>query len=496
MRILLTFTLTVLLSSLLFSCFDDEKFSSNPSLRLEFSSDTVRFDTVFTTIGTPKQTLKIYNKNKDAVTIGSVKVMNPDVSGFTITVDGSVGDEVHNIDIWGKDSAFMWVAVKVNPLNQDKPVLIRDSIQVSWNGNIHYIQLEALGQDVFIWRGKTIDKDTTLTDKKPFLIYDSLVINKGVTVNIEKNTYMYFHNAAKVKLDGTLRVVGTLEEPVVFRGDRTDWFFSNVPYDRLPGQWDGIVVDSLSFNNYFEHFHFRNSVNGIKFKHSNTSQKKAVFVNSIIHNTKEDGLSAENCKIEAYNSLFSNAAGSTVKLVGGDYYFLHCTLANWMTWISRKKGSYALMIGNATENKNAIPLERCEFINTVISGSVSHEAGLQRAEGNTTALNYKFDHCFIRGTSKDTIEGGEILVNNIWKRADVKFKTIDGKTLYYDFRLDSVSVAKDAADPSYSVISDPSLPVNMQYDMLGNSRLSDGFPDIGCYEWMPYNATFRRKDWY
>ena len=51
----------LVLSSLLFaSCDDDETYTTSPSALLTFSEDTIRFDTVFTTIGSSTQLFKVF----------------------------------------------------------------------------------------------------------------------------------------------------------------------------------------------------------------------------------------------------------------------------------------------------------------------------------------------------------------------------------------------------------------------------------------------------
>lgn len=52
------------------------EYSNDPSYALEFSSDTVLFDTVFTSIGSITLPLKVYNLNEQAVQIESIELMN------------------------------------------------------------------------------------------------------------------------------------------------------------------------------------------------------------------------------------------------------------------------------------------------------------------------------------------------------------------------------------------------------------------------------------
>ena len=56
-------SLCLLVTTWLTGCIDDD-FTTSPSHVLAFSTDTVAFDTVFTTIGTSTRSFRIYNPNK------------------------------------------------------------------------------------------------------------------------------------------------------------------------------------------------------------------------------------------------------------------------------------------------------------------------------------------------------------------------------------------------------------------------------------------------
>jgi len=455
---------------------DDEDFSTDPNLKVNFAVDTVRFDTVFTTFGSATKRIKVYNRNDKSLVFSTIELAGSGESGFRIKVPPYNGNEVHDVELLKKDSMYLLIEVTIDPQDSNSPMLIRDSIRFVYNGNTQYMQLEAFGQDAYVWRGKTIDKDTTLTGEKPFLIFDSLVINKGVTLNIKENARFFFHKYAGVKAYGSINAKGTIDQPIVFRGDRMDNLFTRVPYDRVPGQWEGVVVDSLSFNNHFEYFHLRNSVRGILFEHSNLSETKATFINSIIHNTTSEGINALNCKIEGYNSEFSNSGGAVMKLIGGDYFFLHCTLASYISsyWGIYNKES-ALVVGNITDDDQPAPLIRCEFQNSIIMGPNYSEAREQKSENSAIIFERSFKNCLVRA-SKGSNEGGDI--DNIWNE-DPAFKYVNDErnTYYYNFQLDSISAAKNVANLNYVGI--------WTHDMLGVSRIADEGPDMGCYEWTP-----------
>ena len=138
---------------------------------------------------------------------------------------------------------YIFVEVTVNPTGKDQPLLIQDSIRFNYNSVTQTVLLEACGQDVkLIKGGQTLSEDTQLTAERPYLIYDSLMIDKGVTVNIEEGTIFYMHDKAKIIVDGTVIANGTIEKPIIFRGDRLDFILDDqLPYDRTPGQWGGII---------------------------------------------------------------------------------------------------------------------------------------------------------------------------------------------------------------------------------------------------------------
>ena len=56
---------------------------------LQFSNDTIIFDTVFTTVGSTTHTLKVYNRNNNSVTISSIDLANLNSQGvYRINIDG------------------------------------------------------------------------------------------------------------------------------------------------------------------------------------------------------------------------------------------------------------------------------------------------------------------------------------------------------------------------------------------------------------------------
>src|SRR5690606_16696474 len=64
--------LSAMLMTGLHSCYEEDDFTTDPSDLIEFSTDTLRFDTVFTQIGSATRSMKIYNRNTRPIRISKI----------------------------------------------------------------------------------------------------------------------------------------------------------------------------------------------------------------------------------------------------------------------------------------------------------------------------------------------------------------------------------------------------------------------------------------
>lgn len=454
--------------STFFSSCNDETFSTDSSHLLAFSQDTLSFDTVFTSIGSATAQIKVYNPNKQALKISSIVLANAANSGFKVNVDGEKGTHFSDIEIQGEDSMHIFVEVKINPQNRDNPILMKDSLVFTTNGVQQDVKLLAYGQDVLILKGKTIQKDTLFTSKRPILIYDSLRINEGVKLQCEAGTRLYFHDKASMLVHGTVEAQGTLGAPVLFRGDRLDNLFTNLPYDRVPGQWGGVRFYSSSYQNRLDYVDIHSGEYGILCDSSALDKEKLWLTNSILHNVEGDALNMTSCKAEIANSQITNAGNNCVNLLGGDYIFTHCTLANFFAWDIRS--GVALAYANY-KGKATYPL-KTSFYNCLITGSSSDEVGGSQSDNKAIAFDYHFSHSLINSKEE---AASDRLVSITWAK-EKSFLYIGRADYKYDFRPDSLCKAKN--------IGDIEIARNYPYDLNGRDRLQDGKPDAGCYEWI------------
>lgn len=471
--------IVVLVSSVLFSltgCTDDYHTSSSPNFKLGFSEDTISFDTVFTTIGTPTNQLVIYNKNKYGIKFDAY-LAGGNGSPFKINMDGNSGTTFSDMEIRDNDSAYCFISATLKQQHIAAPTPVTDSlIFILESGIQQQVQIIAYGQDVIILKGKTITSDTLFTSEYPFYIYDSLVVAADAELKIAAGSKLHFHKNAGLTVKGKITAIGNNDSIIEFRGGRTDNLFDDLPYDQLSDQWRGIHLTTESFGNNFEFCDIRNGKYGIKADSSNVEELKIAVLSSKIQNTTGHLLELNNCYTTFGNSLIVNAGGNCININGGRHNFTFCTIANFYLWGSR---SESVAITNKG-NKHPYPLQNAEFTNCIITGTSRNEFATSLSDsinGDTIAVaDYKISHSLVL-TSDTTNKAFEKCVfdnpeNPIW--GIKQFKHIADGDYSYNFKLDSLSTARGIADNIYVQ--------HFTTDINGRTRPMDAPSDAGCYQ--------------
>src|SRR5207237_1897268 len=124
-----------------------DSFITSGDARITTSLDTLKFDTVFTSVGSITQTIKISNPNNQRLLLSSLKLMGSANSAYRININGRAATEAADIEIAAEDSMYLFVSVTINPSTANLPFIVKDSIGISYNGNNKFIQLEAFGQN-------------------------------------------------------------------------------------------------------------------------------------------------------------------------------------------------------------------------------------------------------------------------------------------------------------------------------------------------------------
>jgi len=454
-----------------------EQFLEDGSVKLAFSSDTIMFDTVFTTIGSSTQYLIVHNNENQKIQISSINLAGGPSSNFRINVDGQKGTHFTNVEIAANDSIYIFVEVTVDPNGGNSPMIITDSIVFETNGNQQDVDLVAFGRDAyFIVANKSVGNirykivagehvDTTWTKDKPIVVYGYAVVDSTASLTIEAGTEIYFHSKSGLWIykGGQLKVMGTQAEPVYFQGDRPEAYYKD-----LPGQWDRIWINESDKQSEINYAIIRNSFIGIQTEILTNvmAANKLILKNTIIENVSGAGILSRYYRIDAENISISNCQQYCLALtMGGEYEFRHSTLANYWSYSTRKTPS--VYINNYFEDGNkvihAFDLSKANFINCIVYGNIDEEVVLDNnAQGGQ--FHFKFDHALLK-TQNTTSDPNNWIA--ITKNKDPLFEETDENNLH--LKSNSAAAGKGKAGVS------PPL------DLDGNTR-DASTPDLGAYE--------------
>ena len=144
-----------------------------------------------------------------------------------------------------------------------------------------------------------------------------MTVKEGATLTIAAGTTLYFHQDAALNVAGRLVTQGTAEKNVVLRGDRIDHMFDYLPYDRVPGQWQGVHFTKTSFNNELNYTDIHSAYDGIVCDSSGVEQPKLKLYNSVVHNCQGYGLLTYHNVVDIYNTQLSNVLENCLCVIGG-----------------------------------------------------------------------------------------------------------------------------------------------------------------------------------
>ena len=445
--------LLLLLSALSCTPKEDE-ITTEPSAILSFSSDTVMFDTVFVSKGSVTKRLKVYNPNKNAVRISNITLAGAETSPYNLIINGVETPVATNLELRGNDSLYVLVKVNIDPSAANLPFLVADSILFETNGRRQGVKLVAYGQNAVFHTKKSIGT-TTWTNDLPHVLLDSVLVQEGATLTIEKGTQVVGTNKAVLLINGRLLVQGTPEERVSFSGYRKE-----AEYAVAPGQWEGIRILTKSNGNSIRYADIRNTLYGIRI--GNPGQAGTLIEGCQIQYTYLDGIVAFTSDVKVVNTLITYFGQYGFGgLGGGNYEVLYTTIANYNNPLPRETPAFVIAdYIPGTEIKD-------QALNLKLLNSIVYSDGSETFK----------DEILIDASANATIEiGYSILRTDLYKaifntngnilNKEPEFKDVDKK----DFSLDAASPARDKAKVITGITT----------DLKGNVRSST--PDIGALE--------------
>jgi len=470
------------------SCKKEVGFINEKNTKLQFSEDTVIFDTVFTQVGSATRQLKIYNPYKKKLLVKKIWLAGGANSQFKLNIDGVPGNSASDIELMPNDSLYIFAEVTINPLNVNSPMIVSDSIFFETNENIQDIDLVAWGQDAHYIRPNQYiqglpplniiakeNENITWVNDKPYVIYGYAVVDSSACLNISEGTRVHFakNSGLWIYRYGCINVNGTKAAPVVFQGARLDY-----DYREIAGQWDRIWINEGATSN-INYAEIKNAFIGLQletiFGRDNPDNTQLNLKNTKISNMSAYGIYTKFFNLRASNVLLTNCAETNLALTwGGNYSFRHCTSANFYSSGTQRQ-SPSLIINNYNSGQ-VFPLDSCYFGNCIIYGSIENEISIDSKAGQ--AFNYLFENSILK-IDPTTNTNNTANFNNIIKNpANI---TIDGASVQplfenpnlLDYHLRSNSPAVNSGLTA--------IGLQVPYDL--DEVIRDGQPDMGCYEY-------------
>ena len=425
---------------------------------LSFSVDTLVFDTVFTTIGSTTKQFKIYNKESKTVQIDEIELVGGESSPFRMNVDGLMGTKMTNIKLEGKDSLFVFVEVTLDINSQSLPLIIEDSIRFRTNGKDQYVKLAVWGQDAY-FHYKDLNEGTWPNDK-PHVIYGYAAVDSAKTLNIQAGTQVHLHkNAIFYVYKSTLNVQGTIDNEVVFQGDRLEQ-----DYQDISGQYYGIYFQEARPST-IDYAIIKNGTSGVHLfsEDPTNSSYTLTMTNTIIQNQARYGVFIySGAKVKAENCIISkNGTHALLVLEGGDFNFNHCDLLGYGASPNPAVGISNFFTNYQTATTNVGSINEGVLYNCVVSGSLATEMAIDTIQLAGVTLNFDFKNCLIKS---ETIQTDSFYQSIIWNN-----NPLFTDPSIYDFSF-LVNSPLNGNGFATSVIT----------DVFGNPRNNP--PDIGAIE--------------
>lgn len=429
---------------------------------LEFSVDTLVFDTVFTTIGSTTQQFKIYNNENKTVKIEEIELMGGENSPFRMNIDGLMGTSMSDIELEGGDSLFAFVEVTLDVNGGTLPMIVEDSIRFRTNGKDQYVNLAVWGQNAY-FHYKDLNEGTWPNDK-PHVIYGYAAIDSSKTLNIQAGTDIYLHkNSILYVYKGTLNIDGDLNNEVTFQGDRLE-----AMYDDVAGQYYGIYFHEARPST-IDYAIIKNGTSGVHLfsRDQSFGGYTLTMTNTILLNNARYGVFIySGAKVKAENCLITkNGNHALLVLEGGDFNFNHCNLLGYG---DSDAATPAVGISNfyndySTNTTNIGSINEGKIYNSVIYGNQDTEIVFDTISDAAITLNFDIRNCLIKRQTPAT----ENYYTSIFWNYNPLFNDVTAD----DYLFPTTSKLNNNADPALS------LPL----DLKGSSR-SFSTPDIGAYE--------------
>ncbi len=487
--------ISLLICRIIISCGKPE--TARPGA-LAFSADSIKFDTLFTTVKSPTQRFRIYNRSNNRIKIDRISIRNGEQSEFRMLADGITGQSITNYELAAGDSMLLLFTLK----SQQRNNTAEDRLIIESGSFREEIVLIAYVLDAWFLQNQIVYQDSIITAEKPLVIDGYLLVPEGVTLTIVPGAQLYFTSlrmppyyetfASQLVVGGKLLVQGNVNQKVIFSSYRFD---TDNYYSEGSGQWQGLRFLTTSQGSILTHAIIKNAAIGIQIDSSalSTTEPKVTLNKCEIRNMSNHGIfilgfdknisTTTAPSILATNTLIYNIGQYAIGIFGGGYQrFVNCSFITGNPEYGTGKQTLALQNylvyndANGAEVTEFYPLFS-QFINCIAWGFEKEEIGIDFKGALTKEVWFR--NCLLKTERSDipttpdeqisgTIRGAANLLN-----LDPKFVKPSDR----NYRLSAESPARGKGVSSWSDLSIPSE------DLSETPR--DFPPDIGALVFKP-----------
>ncbi len=426
----------------------EEQLSTDPILKLAFSTDTLQFDTLISGQKSTFEQLQVYNRAEKAIEITQIRLAGGDNSPYQVIINGNETTTENNIRLLGKDSLLIIVQYHAQATNENAPVAMPDSLIFLTNGNEQEVKCQAATQDVYRFGKHTILQDTTLKADRPFLLTDTLTVAPAVNLTIEAGATFLAQQAAAVNIFGSLQAQGTNEQPIVFRNEKLTV--------EAPSQWPGIHINSPTGEINLQFTEVRNAQNSLCIQNSTMP---VMLKNCQLINQGGYGLLINQAEIHAENSIFSKSGKAMICSYGGAHFYGNHLTINGIGSSLLRRDPLIKVQPEAPETNSKVQANapHFELINSIVWGANQEEISI---EGTDSPAEIIFS---LLKTQQDF--GNTNLYNNYFS-----------SDLFQNIEEDNYKLKEDSPQ------IDQATPTAVKKDFLDRTR--DEKPDIGAFEFI------------
>lgn len=399
------FSIVLILSS----CKRDKIYEGSDGV-LEFTADTLTFDTVFTSVGSITRYYKVKNPLNEAIQIDKITLAQLPGTQFRINVDGFSGTEISDILIPAKDSIYIFAEVTVDPNNQNEPFILLDEVSYFYNNIQQKSYLRAWGQNAYFHYGEIIEGDSIWENDKPHVVirndsFPGVGVDSFGSLTIKAGCQVYFGQNSAIFSDGPVIIgeAGCLDS-VILQSNKIEDLPNGLEFDEYGGLWLGVILRNGA-SGVFNNVIIKNASYGIAgrwafddFTSFEVSNQPEIEMDKVqIKHSSNSALFCLNAKVNATNCLFFDNGSSAASLaMGGQYNFENCTFYGSSSDEALALSNYA---SNGYQGQYG-DLSEANFTNCIVYGGNSDELLLNNEP--VADFNYLFENSLIRTTISDS----------------------------------------------------------------------------------------------